>query len=204
MKLSRDKSQYGNCKGVSTQHYLIRMIDNILTHLDKNNKNEVNAVLVQLVDWSQAFDRQCPLLGIQSFIKNGVRKSIIPVLISFFQERKMRVKWRNKLSSVRSLPGGGPQGSSVGLLEFDSQSNDNVEFLSDDDKFKFVDDLSVLEIINLITIGLSSYNFKQHVASDIGMGQLYLPAENIKSQGYMKNIFTWTQDNKMKLNERKT
>ena len=204
MKLSRDMSQYGNCKGVSTQHYLIRMIDNILTHLDKNNKNEVNAVLVQLVDWSQAFDRQCPLLGIQSFIKNGVRKSIIPVLISFFQERKMRVKWRKKLSSVRHLPGGGPQGSSVGLLEFDSQSNDNAEFLSEDDKFKFVDDLSVLEIINLILIGLSSYNFKQHVASDIGIGQLYLPTENIKSQGYMNNISQWTQDNKMKLNERKT
>ena len=204
MKLSRDMSQYGNCKGVSTQHYLIRMIDNILTHLDKNNKNEVNAVLVQLVDWSQAFDRQCPLLGIQSFIKNGVRKSIIPVLISFFQERKMRVKWRKKLSSVRHLPEGGPQGSSVGLIEFDSQSNDNAEFLSDDDKFKFVDDLSVLEIINLILIGLSSYNFKQHVASDIGIGQLYLPTENIKSQGYMNNISQWTQDNKMKLNERKT
>ena len=30
MKLSRDVSQYGNTKGVSTQHYLIKMLDIIL------------------------------------------------------------------------------------------------------------------------------------------------------------------------------
>ena len=204
MKMSRDPSQYGNSKGVSTQHYLIKMIDRILTQLDRNNQKETNAVLVQLVDWAQAFDRQCPQLGIQSFIQNGLRKSIIPVLMSYFKNRQMKVKWRNKLSTQRNLPGGGPQGSSVGLLEYDSQSNGNTDFLPEDDKYKFVDDLSVLEIINLITVGLSSYNFKQHVASDIGVGQLYLPAEHINSQTYMDNICKWTADNKMKLNESKS
>ena len=92
MKSSRDPSQYGNSKGVSTQHYLIKMVDRILTVLDKNSQSEAYAVIIQLIDWSQAFDRQCPIQGIQSFIKNGVRKSIIPVLISYFQDRKMRVK----------------------------------------------------------------------------------------------------------------
>ena len=204
MKLSHDTSQYGNSKGVSTQHYLIKMLDRILTQLDKNKKHEVNAVLVQLVDWSQAFDRQCPLLGIQAFIRNGVRKSLIPVLINFFQDRKMKVKWRKKLSSIRDLPGGGPQGSSIGLIEYDAQSNDNTEFIPPDDRYKWVDDLSVLEIINLITVGLSSYNFKQHVASDIGIEQLYLPSQNIKSQEYLDNIASWTESKKMKLNEQKT
>ena len=52
MKITRDPSQYGNSKGVSTQHYLIKMIDRILTVLDKNNQKETNAVLAQLVDWS--------------------------------------------------------------------------------------------------------------------------------------------------------
>ena len=204
MKLTRDPSQYGNSKGVSTQHYLIKMLDRILTQLDRNNKYEVNAVLVQLVDWSQAFDRQCPLLGIEAFIENGVRKSVIPVLVNFFQQRRMKVKWKKSVSSIRDLPGGGPQGSSVGLLEYDAQSNDNTSFIPEDDKYKWVDDLSVLEIINLITVGISSYNFKQHVASDIGVGQLYIPPENIKSQEYLDNIEAWTQKNKMKLNENKT
>jgi hypothetical protein len=192
MKESRDPSQYGNCKGVSTQHYLIKMVDRILTILDTNNQNEAYAVVVQLVDWAQAFDRQCPKLGIQSFLNNGVRKSIIPVLMSYFQNRKMKVKWQNQLSTVRDLPGVGPQGSSVGLLEYDSQSKTNTEFLSVEDKFKFVDDLSTLEVINLIMAGLTSYNFKQHVASDIGTDHLYLPSENIQSQKNMDNISNWT------------
>ena len=188
MKPTRDPSQYGNSKGVSTQHYLIKMIDRILTVLDNNNQQEANAVLVQLVDWSQAFDRQCPKLGIKSFIKNGVRKSVIPVLISYFQNRKIRVKSQKKLSSVRDLPGGGPQGCNLGLLEYDSQTNENTDFLPEEDKFKFVDDLSILEVINLITIGLAGYNFKQHVASDIGIGQLFIPSENLKSQSHMNEI----------------
>ena len=195
MKLARDGSQYGNSKGVSTQHYLIKMLDRILTQLDRNNKHEVNAVLVQLVDWRQAFDRQCPQLGIEAFLKNGVRKSVIPVLVNFFQQRKMRVKWKKEVSSIRDLPGGGPQGSSVGLLEYDAQSNDNTTFIPEDDKYKWVDDLSVLEIINLITVGLCSYNFKQHEASDIGVGQLYIPPEHIKSQEYLDNIEEWTERN---------
>ena len=85
------------------------MIDRILTVLDRNNQKEANAVLTQLVDWAQAFDGQCPLLGIKSFLKNGVRKSIIPVLTSYFQNRKMKVKWRGILSTIRDLPGEDPK-----------------------------------------------------------------------------------------------
>jgi hypothetical protein len=172
--------------------------------LDTNNQNEAYAVVVQLVDWAQAFDRQCPKQGIQSFIKNGVRKSIIPVLISYFQNRKMMVKWKDNLSSSRDLPGGGPQGSSIGLIEYDSQSNDNTDFLSPEDKFKFVDDLSTLELINLIMVGLSSYNFKHHVASDVGIDQLFLPSTSIQSQSHMDKISEWTQQKQMKLNEKKS
>ena len=116
----------------------------------------------------------------------------------------MKVKWHNKFSTVRDLPGGGPQGSTFGLTEYDSQSNDNTDFLPDDDKYKFVDDLSVLEIINLISVGLSSYNFKQHIASDIGIDQLFIPKENIQSQSFMDNICEWTDAKKMKLNEKKS
>ena len=65
-------------------------------------------------------------------------------------------------------------------------------------------DLSVLELINLIKVGVASYNFKNHMASDIGIDQLYIPSEKIKSHSYMDNISGWTVDKKMKLNEDKT
>ena len=42
-----------------------------------------------------------------NFLRNGVRKSVIPVLISYFQNRKMKVKWHSKLSTQRDLPGVG-------------------------------------------------------------------------------------------------
>ena len=60
------------------------------------------------------------------------------------------------------------QGATIGLLEYLAQSSNNANFLSDDEKYKFIDDLSILEIINLTSIGISSYNFKNHVASDQG------------------------------------
>ena len=60
------------------------------------------------------------------------------------------------------------------------QSGDLV-FLVQKEKYKFIDDLSILEIINLVMSGLTMYNFKQHVASDIGSHGQYLPSENINS-----------------------
>ena len=49
------------------------------------------------IDWKQAYSRQCHSLGVKSFIENGVRPSIIPLLISYFQDRVMRVNlaWKN-------------------------------------------------------------------------------------------------------------
>ena len=51
--------------------------------------------------------------------------------------------------------------------------------------------------------GISAYNFKQHVASDIGTHGNYLPAENAKSQEYLNKIQHWTTQNKMLLNDEK-
>ena len=129
MKENLDPSQYANQKGLSSQHYLVKFLDRVLSSLDRANRSETTAVIATLVDWKQAFPRQCPKLGIQSFIKNGVRPSLIPLIANFFQNRKMRVKWHGKLSKIRELNGGGPQGSSFGIWEYLSQSNDNADFV---------------------------------------------------------------------------
>ena len=204
MKCSRDKSQYGNQKKIGTQHYLVNMMHKILSSLDEVTQNKSIAVLLQMIDWSQAFDRMSHTLGIQSFVKNGVRPSIIPVLISFFQNREMVVKWKGLLSRMRPLPGGGPQGGTLGIEEYLSQNKDNVEFLKEDEKFKFIDDLSILEIINLLSIGLANYNIHNHVPSDIGTDRLYIDSANLKSQEHLEKISSWTDEKKMKLNTDKT
>ena len=204
MKPKMDPSPFGNEKGLSIQHYLVKLVNKILTLLDTNNEHEKYAVVAQLVDWSKAFDRQDPKLGVESFIRNGVRPTLIPLLINYFQQRKMIVKWHGISSTTRDLPGGGPQDCTFGLLEYQSNSNNNADHISPEMRFKFVDDLSVLERLNLILQGLSSYNFRNHVASDIGIDEKYLPSENFQSQESLNQIEKWTEENKMKLNVKKS
>ena len=66
MKEKIDPSQFANQKGLSIQHYLVKFLDRILKGVEKNSKNEVCAILATLVDWKQAFPRQCPTLGVKS------------------------------------------------------------------------------------------------------------------------------------------
>ena len=198
-----DPSQYANQKGISLQHYLINMISKILSDTDKNSNGEINAVIATLYDWKEAFPRQCPKLGIEAFIKCGVRSSLIPLLISYLQDRTMTVKWNGLKSSERKLNGGGPQGATFGLWEYLAQSNDNSDCVNPDYRFKFVDDLTVLEKVNLLLIGLASINAHASVPSDIPEHNQLIPAENLQSQKYLDSIQEWTQKQKMKLNEKK-
>ena len=187
MAETRDDSQYGNEKGLSIEHYLIKMFHKILCAVDTNSQDEAYAVILSMIDWSQAFDRQSHSLGIKSFIQNGVRPSLIPVLMDFFQNRRMVVKWKGVKSSSRPLNGGGPQGGLLGIIEYTSQSNDNTDFVPNNRKFKFIDDLSMLELICLLSQGLASFNHKSSMPSDIGTSSAYLPPENTNTQDFLKN-----------------
>ena len=204
MKSSLDKTQFANQAGLSTQHYLIKIIDRILSVTDKSAKGECVAVLATLLDWSKAFPMQDHTLGVKSFIRNGVRPALIPLVASFFEDRSMRVAWRGKLSSKRLLPGSGPQGSSWGILEYLSQSNNSADNVPEADRAKFMDDLTIMEIIFLANVGLASYNIKSHINSNLPIHNQIIPSDHLKTQDYVKVIDNWTNDNMMKLNERKT
>ena len=134
-----DITQFGNQKKTGVQHYLLKLIHKVLSTLDNNSKGEILAVIASLYDWKQAFDLQCPKLGLESFKKNGVRPAILPLLRNYFQKRKMVVKWHGEMSSERDLKGGGPQGGNFGNLEYLSQTNKNLSFVDQDLGFKFFD-----------------------------------------------------------------
>ena len=179
-------------------------MDRVLKVLDGSTQGEHTAVLCTLLDWSAAFDRQDPTLAVQSFQINGVRKCLIPILMSFFENRRMFVKWHDVISDLKTLPGGGPQGTSLGLWSFLSQTNDNPENTDSDDIYKFVDDKSVLEIINLLSIGIASHNPKVRVPSNINKSNIFIPNENLKTQEHLNRISDWTKMKQMKLNCKKT
>ena len=105
MKSSRDISQYGYKKGLSINHYLINVLHQILSNLDRSSRGESCAAVATYIDFKEAFYRQCPVLGIKLFITNNVRPSLIPMLVNYFQGRQMTVKWLGTESSLRNLPG---------------------------------------------------------------------------------------------------
>ena len=76
--------------------------------------------------------------------------------------------------------------------------------VSDSYRFKFIDDLSILEIVNLLTVGLTSYNLKQHIPTDIPVHNQFIPPESLKSQEWLNEINAWTVKQKMFINEKKS
>ena len=103
---------------------------------------------------------------------------------------------------LMSLIGGGPQGSLIGGLEYIVQSNDNADSVPPEDRFKYIDDLSILQLICLSGL-LVNYNFYHHVASDIGTEQTFLPANTFQTQEHLNSISNWTNENLMKINPSK-
>ena len=196
-----DIGQFGGRQGMGTEHMLVCLVNRILTLLD--NKTEPTVVVAAMVDWTSAFDRQDPTLAIQKFLKMGVRPSLIPVLISYLTDRRMRVKFNGEISEEHQLVGGGPQGTLLGLLEYLVQSNDNADCVDSEDRFKYVDDLSILEVLYLTGI-LVEYDCHQHVPSDIGIDQLYLPPEKFNTQDSLNKISQWTDENLMQINVSKS
>ena len=111
----------------------------------------------------------------------------------------MRVKFNGETSEEYNLVGGGPQGTLLGLLEYLVQSNDNADCVNKEDRFKYVDDLTILEVLYLTGM-LVEYDCFQHVPSDVGTEQLFLHANKFNTQANINQIATWTEENQMKIN----
>ena len=195
-----DIGQFGGVSGTGTEHMLVCLVDRILKLLDQNT--DMSAVIMACLDWAAAFDRQDPTIAIKKFLQLGVRPSLIPLLCSYLSDRTMKVKFNGEVSRLFSLIGGGPQGTLLGQTEYLVQSNDNADCVEPEDRFKYIDDLSVLQLLCLSGL-LVDYDFTSHVASDVGTEQKFLPTENFDTQNYLNKISSWTDEHLMKLNAKK-
>ena len=151
-----DFRQYGGTKGNSVNHYMIEFLNFILHETESGS----TAVLACLVDFSKAFNRQDHNILIEKLCKLGVPGWLLKLVISFLEDRSMRVKYKGTYSSLFSLPGGGPQGTLLGLflflvlindVGFPNQTNDIGEKVTAKKKVKesnvfhleYVDDLTL-------------------------------------------------------------
>ena len=106
-------------------------------------------------------------------------------------------------SDFFDLIGGSPQGIWNGQNCYIASSYDNASFVNQEDRFKYCDDLNILELLFIGKI-LTEYNFYEHVASDVAIGQLFLPAGATNTPENLHSISAWTNTNLAKLNEEKT
>ena len=56
----------------------------------------------------------------------------------------------------------------------------------------------------MLSIGMSSHNFKNQIASDIPVHGQFVHSQELKSQEFIKQIDQWTKKQKMEINENKT
>ena len=212
-----DFRQYGGTKGNSVSHYLIELVNFILHSQDRE---EPTAVLACLVDFSKAFNRQDHNLLITKLSDMGVPSWLLKLVIAFLSDRSMIVRYRGKASKARKLPGGGPQGTLLGLilfiilindLGFNDQKNETGEIITCKRKMKelneihlkFVDDLTLAEAVSLKTQLTDKPNRPQPDNYHARTGQELKP-ENSKVYRQLEATKEYALKNKMVLNPKKT
>ena len=132
-----DNTQYGNCRGSSTTHYLIKLTDQAFRSTDKGK-----ATTAITIDYSKAFDYVDHNVLVQKLVRLGVRSNIIKLLISFLTDRSHNTHIFGKKSEFLSITCGVPQGTVAGPKLFVILINgDKCSFVTN---LKFVDDKTLV------------------------------------------------------------
>ena len=84
-----DPNHYGNMKGVSTSHYLERLVDTLLKNSDK--PGHISSVVI--TDFSKAFHLVDHKILINKFFTLGVHPSVIAWIANFLL-REQCVRYR--------------------------------------------------------------------------------------------------------------
>ena len=107
----------GQCgiKGLSITHYLIKLLNFVHKTLDLRKPH---AVLAACVDMSKAFNRVDHTLVIQDLFDMHTPAWLLKILVSYLSNRSMHLTHNGEKSSLKMLPGGGPQGAYLGGIIF--------------------------------------------------------------------------------------
>ena len=108
-----DPAQYA-LPGASCNHALISSIDFILKSTD--NPNKPTAVINLLADWSKAFNKVNHNIIMRILMAMQVPQWILRLILSYLQNRKMILRFRNCKSEPKAMPGGCPQGTLIGNI----------------------------------------------------------------------------------------
>ena len=132
-----DNTQYGNCRGSSTTHYLIKLTDQAFSSTDKGH-----ATTAITIDYSKAFDYVDHNVLIQKLVQLGVRGRVINLIISFLRDRSHNTNILGNKSDFARITCGVPQGTVTGPKLFVILINGDKTSLVTN--YKFVDDKTLV------------------------------------------------------------
>ena len=211
-----DPKQFGGLSGSSISHYMIELINYILYNQDYNLPI---AVPICAVDFSKAFNRINHNLIITKLSDMGVPGWLLNIVMGFLTDRLMAVRYKGATSETKPLPGGGPQGTLLGLLLFlvlinlcGQQNYESIGMKLTEPKRKFEPTSFHAKFVDDLTIG-KAFNIQDSVIPDpvrplpdtyhARLGHKLDP-EKSKVYSEIKKIRRYTTENKMKLNSTKT
>ena len=105
-----------------------------------------------MIDFSKAFNHQDHSILVTKLLDMGVPGWLLHLAVAFLEQRSMKVKYKGKYSRIFSLPGGGPQGTLLGLflflilvndLGFVGQTNNTGELITARKKIKEMNKLGL-------------------------------------------------------------
>ena len=110
-----DPDQLGGIKGNSISHYLIEVTNFILYNQDLSNPQ---ASFAAFINFAQGFNRIKHSKIIEILSSMSVPGWLLKVMMGYLTNRKLRVRFKNKVSSEKSLNSGAGQGCILGLWCF--------------------------------------------------------------------------------------
>ena len=214
-----DWKQYGGVKGSSVSHYLVDFITFILYNQDLK---EPRAVLAAMIDYEKAFNRQNHNILITKLSDMGVPGWLLKVVIGFLEDRELVVSFKGEQSGRKKMPGGGPQGTILGMFlflilindaGFATQKNELGVLITSavrkrkeisTDHWKYVDDLTVAESLHLKELLVENNENKLvKPLTHHDRFELLLPEGSSKVQKQIKDLERHAVKNEMKVNKKK-
>jgi hypothetical protein len=215
-----DPNQYGGQQGNSITHYLIEFINFVLYNQDMSNPR---AVLAMMVDFKKAFNRQNHNKLVTLLSDMGVPGWLLKIVIGFLSNRELILRYKGGQSERKSLPGGSPQGTRLGMFlfliminfagfPFQEIERETGKVIAQKRRkplknlhLKYVDDLSYLTSIDLKKklIENPDKNPERPLTYHNRTGQMLPQEENIL-QTQMNQLRDFTKRNEMRINSKKT
>ena len=208
-----DWGQYGGLKGSSISHYLIDFVNFVLYNQDLKIPHAVVAVMI---DFAKAFNRINHSIIIIILSEMGVPGWLLKIIIGFLTQRELILRYKGGSSSRKSMPGGGPQGTRLGLFLFlilinaacsgilEKHIGEKITEKMNKRKpltnihLKYIDDLSLAQAINLkeCLINNPDPNPPRPLSYHDCTNHL-LPADSYQLQDQLHQLVRYREDNQI-------